>query len=91
MDASKFTTRSQEAINSAIQGSAAAGHAQVETVHLLAALLGQPEGITRPLLEAVGVPPEAITAKVEAELKLLPVASGRRSAHRRTPGQRSRS
>src|SRR5680860_176816 len=76
MDASKFTTRSQEAINSAIQGSAAAGHAQVEAVHLLAALLGQPEGIARPLLEAVGVQPATITARVEAELKLLPTASG---------------
>ena len=76
MDASKFTTRSQEAINSAIQGSAAAGHAQVEAVHLLSALLGQPEGITRPLLEAVGVQPATITAQVEAEQKLLPAASG---------------
>src|SRR5680860_1339662 len=76
MDASKFTTRSQEAINSAIQGSAAAGHAQVEAVHLLAALLGQPEGIARPLLEAVGVQPATITTRVEAELKLLPTASG---------------
>ena len=76
MDASKFTTRSQEAINSAIQGSAAAGHAQVEAVHLLSALLGQPEGITRPLLEAVGVQPATITAQVEAEQKLLPAATG---------------
>jgi len=76
MDASKFTTRSQEAINSAIQSSATAGHAQVEAVHLLAALLGQVEGITRPLLEAVGVQPATITAQIEAELKLLPAASG---------------
>ncbi len=76
MDASKFTTRSQEAINTAIQSAATAGHAQVEAVHLLAALLAQPEGITRPLLEAVGVQPSAITSAVEAELKRLPAASG---------------
>jgi ATP-dependent Clp protease ATP-binding subunit ClpB len=55
MDASKFTTRSQEVINSAISAAATAGHAQVEAVHLLAALLAQPEGIIHPLLEAVGV------------------------------------
>jgi ATP-dependent Clp protease ATP-binding subunit ClpB len=76
MDASKFTTRSQEAINTAIQSAATAGHAQVEAIHVLAALLGQPEGITRPLLEAVGVQPSTVTAAVEAELRRLPAASG---------------
>ncbi|HET7356711.1 MAG TPA: ATP-dependent chaperone ClpB [Nocardioidaceae bacterium] len=76
MDASKFTTRSQEAINAAISTSATNGHAQVEAVHLLAALLAQPEGIIHPLLEAVGVAPADVTAAVEDELKRLPSASG---------------
>ena len=76
MDASKFTTRSQEAINTAISTSASAGHAQVEAVHLLAALLAQPEGIARPLFEAAGVQPAQVIAGVEAELKKLPAASG---------------
>ncbi len=76
MDASKFTTRSQEAINTAISTSAAAGHPQVEAVHLLAALLAQPEGIARPLFEAAGVQPTQVIAGVEAELKRLPAASG---------------
>ena len=76
MDASKFTTRSQEAINAAIQSAATAGHAQVEAVHLLGALLAQPEGITRPLLEAVGVQASAVTDGVEAEKRSLPAASG---------------
>ena len=76
MDASKFTTRSQEVINSAISAAATAGHAQVEAVHLLAALLAQPEGIIHPLLEAVGVQPRTVEAAVAAELKKLPAASG---------------
>jgi len=76
MDASKFTTRSQEAINAAISAAATNGNAQVEAVHLLAALLAQPEGIIHPLLEAVGVAPSDVTAAVEAEQKLLPSASG---------------
>jgi ATP-dependent Clp protease ATP-binding subunit ClpB len=76
MDASKFTTRSQEAINAAIQSAAAAGHAQVEAAHLLTALLGQPEGITHPLLKAVGVAPATITAGVGGELERLPKVSG---------------
>ncbi|HET6652874.1 MAG TPA: ATP-dependent chaperone ClpB [Nocardioides sp.] len=76
MDASKFTTRSQEAINTAISTANAGGHPQVEAVHLLAALLSQPDGIARPLFEAAGVQPTAVVAGVEAELKKLPAASG---------------
>jgi ATP-dependent Clp protease ATP-binding subunit ClpB len=76
MDASKFTTRSQEAINTAISTAAASGHAQVEAVHLVAALLAQPEGIARPLFEAAGVQPQALVSGLEAELKKLPAASG---------------
>ncbi|MGH3509287.1 MAG: Clp protease N-terminal domain-containing protein, partial [Nocardioidaceae bacterium] len=76
MDASRFTTRSQEAINAAISAAASSGHAQVEAVHLLAALLAQPEGIIHPLLQAVGVQPSVVAAGVEAELKRLPAASG---------------
>ena len=76
MDASNFTTRSQQAINTAISTAAADGHAQVEAVHLLAALLAQPEGIARPLFEAAGVQPADVIAGVEAELKKLPAASG---------------
>lgn len=76
MDASNFTTRSQQAINTAISTAASGGHAQVEAVHLLAALLAQPDGIARPLFEAAGVQPADVIAGVEAELKKLPAASG---------------
>ncbi len=76
MDASNFTTRSQQAINTAISTAAAGGHAQVEAVHLLAALLAQPDGIARPLFEAAGVQPADVIAGVEAELRKLPAASG---------------
>ncbi|MFZ5848057.1 MAG: ATP-dependent chaperone ClpB [Actinomycetota bacterium] len=76
MDASKFTTRSQEAINTAISTAASSGHAQVEAVHLLAALLAQADGIARPLFEAAGVQPQSVIAGVETELKKLPAASG---------------
>ncbi len=76
MDASKFTTRSQEAISTAISTANSAGHAQVEAVHLLAALLAQPEGIARPLFEAAGVQPQQVISGLEAELKKLPAASG---------------
>jgi len=76
MDASKFTTRSQQAINDAIQRAAATGHAQVEALHLLTALLLQPEGIATPLLEGAGVDAGQVTSAARAELDRLPAASG---------------
>jgi len=76
MDASKFTTRSQQAINAAIEQAATSGHAQVEALHLLAALLEQPEGIVHPLLQAVGAQPAAVQAAARRELGRLPSVSG---------------
>jgi len=76
MDASKFTTRSQQAINDAIQRAAATGHAQVEALHLLTALLLKPEGIATPLLESAGVDAGQVTSAARAELDRLPAASG---------------
>jgi ATP-dependent Clp protease ATP-binding subunit ClpB len=76
MDASNFTTRSQQAINAAIDAAATSGHAQVEAIHLLDALLKQPEGIIHPLLQAVGVQPSSIESAVRAEIAKLPAASG---------------
>jgi ATP-dependent Clp protease ATP-binding subunit ClpB len=76
MDASKFTTRSQQAINAAIEQAATTGHAQVEALHLLSALLEQPEGIVHPLLQAVGAQPAAVQEATRRELGRLPSASG---------------
>ncbi len=76
MDASNFTTRSQQAISTAISTAASSGHAQVEAVHLLAAILAQPDGIARPLFEAAGVQPTAVIDGIQGELEKLPAASG---------------
>ncbi|HTR69336.1 MAG TPA: ATP-dependent chaperone ClpB [Mycobacteriales bacterium] len=76
MDASKLTTRSQEALSLAVQMAATAGHAHVEPLHLLAALLAPSDGIPRPLIEAAGGDVAAITRDVEAALHRLPAASG---------------
>ncbi len=76
MDASKFTTRSQQVINAAIESAATHGHAQVEALHLLDALLQQEEGIIHPLLQAVGAQPAALQAATRRELGRLASASG---------------
>ena len=76
MDSSKFTTRTQEAIAAAISGATGSGHTQVEAVHLLAALLAQPENLTRPLLAGAGVDAGAVEAATKAQVSRLPAASG---------------
>ena len=72
----KFTTMAQEAIGDAIQSASAAGNAQVETLHVLDALLRQQQGVVRALIEAAGGDPQAIGAAVRNALVGLPSASG---------------
>ena len=48
----KFTTMAQEAVGDAIQSASAAGNAQVETLHVMDALLRQENGVARSLIEA---------------------------------------
>ena len=72
----KFTTMAQEAVGDAIQGASAAGNAQVETLHVMDALLRQENGVARSLIEAAGGDPQAIGAAVRNALVALPSASG---------------
>ena len=72
----KFTTMAQEAVGDAIQSASAAGNAQVETLHVMDALLRQESGVARSLIEAAGGDPQAIGAAVRNALVALPSASG---------------
>lgn len=72
----KFTTMAQAAIGDAIQSSSAAGNAQVETLHLMDALLRQEQGVVRGLIEAAGGDAQAIGAAVRNALVAMPSASG---------------
>ncbi|MFI9269922.1 ATP-dependent chaperone ClpB [Kitasatospora sp. NPDC052896] len=76
MDASKFTTKTQDALSAAIRQAGGAGNPDVRPVHVLLALLEQPEGIARPLLEAVGADVAQIMAAARHELRALPSAHG---------------
>ena len=72
----KFTTMAQEAVGDAIQSASAAGNAQVETLHVMDALLRQENGVVRSLIGAAGGDPQAIGAAVRNALVALPSASG---------------
>ena len=74
--ADQFTTRTQEALQAAVRSAAGRGNAHVEPVHLLAALLGQRDGIAVALLEGLGSDLPALTAQAERAVAALPTASG---------------
>ncbi|MEO6471171.1 MAG: ATP-dependent chaperone ClpB [Aeromicrobium sp.] len=76
MDASKFTTRSQQALGSAISAAAAAGNPSVEPAHILWALLSQEGGTAVPLLNAAGVDAQAVASGLKSDLDAMPSASG---------------
>jgi ATP-dependent Clp protease ATP-binding subunit ClpB len=76
MDATKLTTKSQEALADAIRRAVAAGNPHLEPVHLLQALLAQDGGVAAPLLDAVGVDRTTVAARADALLQSLPSASG---------------
>ena len=71
-----FTTRSREALASAQQAAVSAGNPQLEPVHLLAALLGEADGIPTALLQALGVERSDVATKVDAAIARLPRVSG---------------
>ncbi|MDQ6641876.1 MAG: AAA family ATPase, partial [Actinomycetota bacterium] len=76
MDASKFTTRSIDAVNAAQLLASTTGNAQTEPVHLLVALLRQDQGIAPTLLGKADVDVAALTRAAEDALARLPKASG---------------
>ena len=72
----KFTTMAQEVIGDAIQSASAAGNAQVETLHVMDALLRQENGVIQGLIQAAGGNPQAIGAEARNALVKMPAASG---------------
>ncbi|MDE3723117.1 ATP-dependent chaperone ClpB [Nocardiopsis sp. N85] len=76
----KLTQKSQGALSVAIRRATTDGNPQTEPVHLLAALLEQADGITRPLLKEVGADPHLLKDKVDAAIDALPKVSGSTTA-----------
>ncbi|MCU1675148.1 MAG: clpB [Frankiales bacterium] len=72
----RLTTKSQEAVSTAVRRAASEGNPDVEPVHLLVALLDQPEGIAGSLLTAVGAEPKLVRDRADQMLRALPTASG---------------
>lgn len=72
----KFTQMAQEALSDAVQNAAALGNPQVDTLHLLDAMLRQGNSMARALIEAAGGNAQNVSAEVHQAMQSLPSASG---------------
>ena len=76
MQIDRFTVKAQEALAAAHQSASARGHAQVETEHLLEALLEQDGGLATPILERIGVNPQMVASELRSRLARLATIGG---------------
>ena len=74
----KLTTKAQSLIADAQARAAAAENPEIVPLHLLAAMIEESDGITRPLLEKMSVDVSSLLDLVNSELSRLPSASGGR-------------
>src|SRR6202043_1022740 len=72
----KFTVKAQEAVQRANDLASEHGNPELLPLHLLAALLEDKEGIVPPVLEKIGMGPQAVLSDVYAEIGRLPKVSG---------------
>jgi ATP-dependent Clp protease ATP-binding subunit ClpB len=75
-DPNRWTIKTQEAVQAAVGLARERNNAEVTPDHLLAALLGQSEGVVLPILQRVGVAPLSVRNQVEEALSRLPRAYG---------------
>ncbi|MGO9167918.1 MAG: ATP-dependent chaperone ClpB [Candidatus Sulfotelmatobacter sp.] len=72
----KFTVKAQEAVQRASALASEHGNPELLPAHLLAALLEDKEGIVPPVLEKIGIGPQAVLSELYSELEKLPKVSG---------------
>ena len=76
VDPKKWTIKTNEAVAAAIERAGAESNPEVTPDHLLAALLGQAEGVVLPLLTKVERPVATLRNETEEALSKLPKAYG---------------
>lgn len=70
------TTKTQEALQVALQQASSLGNPDIRPAHLLAAILGQEDGIAVPVLRATGVDPQVVAQEANALVAGYPKAEG---------------
>ena len=72
----KLTVKAQEAVQRGNDLASEHGNPELLPLHLLAALLEDKEGIVQPVLEKIGIGPQAVLSDTYRELERLPKVSG---------------
>ncbi|MGV0352871.1 ATP-dependent chaperone ClpB [uncultured Corynebacterium sp.] len=75
------TTKTQEALQQALQTASAGGNPDIRPAHLLAAILGQQDGIAAPVLKATGVDPQTVLQEARGLVDGYPKAEGANMAN----------
>ena len=76
LDPNRWTQKTQEAVATALDLARQRHHAEVTPEHLLAALLGQEDGVVLPTLTRAGVAAPALRSRTETALSKLAQAYG---------------
>ena len=76
IDPNRWTLKTQEAFNAAVERAKAEHHSEITPDHVLVAVLGQADGIAGPVLTRIGVEPAVVRERLEGELSKLPQAFG---------------
>ena len=79
--ASKYTQKTQEALQQAQMRASAAGNPDMRPAHVLEALLKQDGGIAAPVLKATGVDPETVAREAGELISGYPSAEGQGMAN----------
>ncbi|HVU02081.1 MAG TPA: ATP-dependent chaperone ClpB [Polyangiaceae bacterium] len=72
----RLTTKSQEAVRSAVDRAVRNGNPELVPEHVLVAVLEQRDGVGGPLVERAGAAPGAVRKDLEQKLESLPRVSG---------------
>jgi len=76
MNTQRFTIKSQEALQVMQNLATEHGHQEINSLHLLAAMLQQPDTLIVPVLQKLEIDPGNINSQVEDALRKLPRVSG---------------
>ena len=72
----KFTVKAQESVQRANDLASEHGNPELRPLHILAALLEDKEGIVPPVLEKIGIGPQAVLSDLYRAIEGLPKVSG---------------
>ena len=77
----KFTIKLREALNGTLEVATKNDNPEMTCEHFLLVLLDQPEGLTRPLLEKMGVSVPALDARLRDAVSAFPCVNGAAQPH----------